>query len=200
MKNYRIFFVAAVVCAVLAALVGVYGYNTVAKMDNVVIASRDIIADETASDGNITVGKEPAGSLKADSVQNINEIKGMVAKGFVPAGTPLRKSMFMQSSGAGAAARLSAMEGNKVAIALPDTIDTSVGKALKKGDKVAVKGATKAGAKTVLCAAADVLEVVNKEKDIIAVILALTPTEAEQIATARATNQIVWCELLPVRS
>jgi Flp pilus assembly protein CpaB len=200
LKNYRTFFIAAVICAVLAALVGVYGYNTVAKMSNVVVASRDIIADESVSETNVTSGKEPAGSLKSDSIQNISEIKGMVAKGFIPAGTPLRKSMFMSAAGAGTAARLSAMDGNKVAIAVPDSVETSIGKALKKGDKVSVKGATKAGAKVVLCPTADVLEVVNKETGITAVILALTPQEAEQIASARATNQNVWCELLPVRS
>lgn len=184
----------------LAALVGVYGYNTVAKMSNVVVASRDIAADETIGDSNITTGKEPAGSLKLDSVRNIGEIRGMIAKGFIPAGTPLRKSMFISASGAGVAARLSAMDGNKVAIAMPDTVDTSIGKALKKGDKVAVNGTTKAGTRTVLCPVADVLEVVDKDNGITAVILALTPTEAEQIAAARASSQSVWCELLPVRS
>ncbi|MFX4261191.1 SAF domain-containing protein [Pelotomaculum propionicicum] len=200
MKNYKTFFIAAVFCAVMAALVGVYGYNTVAKMATVAVASKDIMADEIASDKNITIGKEPAGSLKEDSIRNMSDLKGMVAKGYIPAGTPLRKSMFMANAGAGVAARLGTLDGNLVAVAVPESTDTSVGGSLKRGDKVTVKSASRAGAKETLSPKAEVLDVPNKETGVTAVLLALTPAEAERIAQARATTQTVWCELLPVRS
>lgn len=190
---------AAILCAVMAALVGVYGYNTVARMTTIAVASKDIVVDEIAGETNVAIGKEPAGSLKDDSVRSVSELKGMVAKGYIPDGTPLRRSMFMTSAGAGVAARLGALDGNLVAIAVPESVETSVGSSLKRGDKVTVKGATRAGAKETLSPKAEVLDVPDKETGVTAVLLALSPAEAERIAQARATSQTVWCELLPVR-
>jgi len=199
LKNYRAFFIAAVVCAVLAALVGAYGYNTVAKMVTVTVASRDILADELVSDRNASYGKEPVGSLKPDSIKNINEVKGMVAKGFIPAGTPLRKSMFISVAGAGYAARLGALDGNLVALALPESVDTSVGKAIKRGDKVTVKGSSKNGSNQLMAQKAEVLDIPNKNTGVNAVVLALSPEEADKIALAKSQGYTIYCELLPVQ-
>ncbi len=200
LKNYRLFFIAAVVCAILAALVGAYGYSNMAKMVTVAVASRDITADEQVNESNVLPGKQPAGSLMPDSVGSVEEIKGMMAKGFIPAGTPLRQSMFVPIAGAGYAAKLGAMEDDKVALAITDSVETSVGKALKKGDRVTVKSTNRAGDKETLAPEAIVLDVPdrNNNNSINAVILAVTQEEADKIATSKPQGLTVWCELLPV--
>ncbi len=196
-KNYKIFFVLAVFFAILAAFVGVYGYNTVAKMVPVIVASQDINADEAPTGRMVAMSKEPAGSLKSDSITDAKQLKGMVAKGFIPAGTPLRMSMFQPSSGAGLAARLGTLDGDKVAIALPPSADTTVGNSLRRGDKVSVKAAAKDASNEELTNRAEVLDVPNEESGVNAVVLAVSAADALKIKTAQSSDKFVWCELLP---
>jgi hypothetical protein len=63
----------------------------------------------------------------------------MVAKGYIPAGTILRKSMFMPLSAAGAAGRLSVMSENGeefFAVAVPNSLYTTVAGVLQPENRV----------------------------------------------------------------
>lgn len=200
-KNYRVYFIGSLIIAIVVALLAAYAYNTVAKMVPVAVAARDIRADETPTEKSVVMGNEPAGSLKPDSITNIAELKSTVAKGFIPAGTPLRKSMFQPVNGAGVAARLGAMGSNLVAVAVAPSADTTVGNTIKRGDKVIVKAA-KAAAVEMISQSAEVLDLPVSSNDskngINAVVLAVPVTEADKIVAAKVNGFTVYCELLPI--
>lgn len=196
-KNYKLFFALAVGCGLLAALVAVYAFNTIAKMKPVVVASQNIKADEAPTSRTVTMGKEPAGALKVDSVTDFSQLKGMVAKGFIPEGTPLRLSMFQPVKGAGLAARLGGIGSDKVAVAIPSSVETTLGNALKRGDKVIVKAAGRDGVVQEFSQNAEVLDVPNKENGVNAVVLAVPVAEADKISSGQVSGLKIWCELLP---
>lgn len=195
-KNYRMFFIATVILAVAAALVGAHGYNTVAKMVPVVVATQDINTDEIPTNKFVTMGKEPAGSLRQDTVTRYEQLQGLVAKGYIPAGTPLRTSMFQPASGSGIAAKLATLGSGIVAVAVAPSIDSTVGNAVKRGDRVTIKATFKGGAVSLLAPNAEILDVPGKN-GINAVLVAVAPGEAERINTSRANGMLVWFELLP---
>lgn len=195
-KNYRLFFIITVIAAVAAALIGAYGYNTVARMVPVVVASQDINPDEMPTSKLVTMGKEPAGALKGDTITRFEDLQEMVARGYIPAGTPLRKSMFQPAAGAGISAKLATMNNGCVAVAVGATIDSTVGNAVKRGDKVSIKATMKGGTAVLLAPNAEILDIPAREGSS-AVILAVTPQEAEKIEISRANGMLVWFELLP---
>ncbi len=177
-KNYRVYFIGSLIIAIVVALLAAYAYNTVAKMVPVAVAARDIRADETPTEKSVVMGNEP-----------------------IPAGTPLRKSMFQPVNGAGVAARLGAMGSNLVAVAVAPSADTTVGNTIKRGDKVIVKAA-KAAAVEMISQSAEVLDLPVSGNDskngINAVVLAVPVTEADKIVTAKVNGFTVYCELLPI--
>lgn len=197
-KKYKLFFIVGIVCAVGAALVGVYAYNTVTKMVPVIVATQDIQGDEAPASKTVAMGKEPVGSLnRSDAVTRFEELKGQVAKGYISAGSALRKSMFMPVQGAGLAARLGSLGDNMVAISVPPTASITVGNGIKRGDTVAVKDLEKDGSIQELSLSAKVLDIPNSKTGTNAVALAVTVEEANKISKAKESGLPVWCELLP---
>lgn len=177
----------SLILALAAAAAAAYGYSSVAGVVKVAVASSDIRADELASDKNVGAGQVPRGALQGDTVRDLSEINGMVAKGFIPQGTVLRKSMFQSVQSAGVAARLLAMPG-RVALAVQSSIDTTVGGSVKAGSEVAVYSLTKNGPVR-LVERAPVLSAPEKGAQGGAVLLALTPQEAELILRAQGNRE-----------
>jgi len=195
LRNYKIFFIASVIFALLAAALAAYGYNSVAGMVPVVVSSTNIAPDEVVTGKNVIVGRTPRGALQGDTIRNINQIAGTAAKGYIPQGTVLRKSMFQPIDSAGVPAKLSLLDG-RVAVAVSADIYTTVGNSLKAQNTVSVR-ASKEGTTRELIKEATVLAVPEKSGSKGAVILAVTPVEADAILSARSAGESLAMHLNP---
>jgi Flp pilus assembly protein CpaB len=182
-------------CALIAASLAAYYYNKMAGMVTVAVAMQEIQADDMASPKNVGPGKTPRGALQSDTVINPSDLAGMAAKGYIPAGTVLRKSMFQPMSEAGVPAKLATMPG-KVAIALPADINVTVGGVIKPGDRVTIKASEK-GRTEILVSEATVLTVPQKGSKDDAITIAVTPRESQTIWDAKSLGKTIWHELLP---
>lgn len=182
-----------VVFAALAAVTAAYNLNAVAGMVPVAVARSDIAPDEAASPKNIGVGKTPRGALQGDTVREPRELAGMAAKGFIPSGTVLKKSMFQPIEKAGAAARLSLKPGY-VAVALSPSLDTTCGGEVKPGSLVDVKCVRKDGSLQVIAEKVEVLAAPEKSKG---VVVALKKAEADRLLSEKAQSTVVLVLLPP---
>lgn len=117
----------------------------------------------------------------------------MVAKGYIPAGTVLRKSMFHAMDKAGIPAKLNHMS-DKVAIALSADLNTTLGGIVEPGNKVTVKASDK-GATYHLVTKTELLATPDKGTEK-AVVLAVTPYESHMIWDAISSGKTIWFELL----
>jgi len=194
MKNYKLFFIGTVVFALIAAAIFAYGYNNVNRMVNVAVAGTDIHPDETATPQNVVLGKTPRGALQSDTILKPSELANMCAKGYIPAGTILRKSMFQPVAKAGIPAKLAAMKG-RVALAIPSDIETTVGETIRPGDAVDIMASVK-GQTVKVGTDVTVLAVPREESK--AVVLAVTPKEADNILSAQSDGKSIALLLLPV--
>lgn len=188
MKNYKTFFAAAILFAILTAIVAAYGYNTVAGVVDVVVAKRDIKADEPMLPEALGYGKTPKGAVVSDTVRNPAELQGMVAKGFIPAGTVVRKSMFQAVSTAGARAKL---ELGYVALAFNKDIDTSCSDQILPNSLVNIKSFNKDG--TVVDVASEIRVICVTEKGMV---LAIPEEISGEVIMQKNIGTIVF-ELLP---
>lgn len=135
-KNYRTWIVISVVLAVLAGVLTVYTVRSYVGTVRVMAAARDVNAGQVVEAGSLVAVDVPKGVLYPDAVRNASEVAGMVAKGYVPAGTILRKSLFVPPQAAGAAGRLSTLGGDFLAVAVPNSLYTTVAGVLQPGDRV----------------------------------------------------------------
>lgn len=138
MKNYRLMFGLFLLFAALTAVIFAYGYDSITRKTTVAVALEDIMPNQAASPANVGSARFPIGGIQVDTVLRPVELKGMAARGYIPKGTILRKSMFQPVEEAGASAILSLKKG-LVAIALPPSIDTTCGGQVKQGCLVDVK-------------------------------------------------------------
>lgn len=135
-KNYRAWIVISVALAVLAGVLTVYTVRSYVGTVRVIAVARDIDAGQVVEAGSLVAVDVPKGILYPDAVRSANEVAGMVAKGYVPAGTILRKSLFVPPQAAGAAGRLSTLGGDFLAVAVPNSLYTTVAGVLQPGDRV----------------------------------------------------------------
>lgn len=135
-KNYRIWIVISVVLAVLAGIGAVSAVKSYVDTVKVAAASREISAGQMVKTGSLVMVDVPKGNLYPDAVRSTNEVAGMVAKGYIPAGTVLRKSMFLPPRAAGAAGQLSVMGEEFLAVAVPNSLYTTVAGVLQPGNRV----------------------------------------------------------------
>ena len=154
----------------------------------------EIQTDDLASPKTVGLGRTPRGALQSDTILNPADLAGMAAKGYIPAGTVLRKSMFQPMSNSGVPAKLKTMSG-KVAIALAADINTTVGGVLKPNNQVTIKASDK-GQTEALVNAATILSVPNQGTSDKAVIFAVTPSEAQAIWDAKSAGKTIWYQLL----
>lgn len=103
--------------------------------------------------------------------------------------------MFQKVSEAGIPARLATLS-DRVAIALPADVSTTVGGFLKQGQEITIKSSARNSART-LVQRAVVLSAPEKNRSGGALVIAVTPTEADLIFGAKSNNEQLACELLP---
>lgn len=164
-------------------------------MVTVGVAMTDIHTDDMASPKNTGPGQTPRGALQGDTILTPSDLDGMAAKGYIPAGTVLRKSMFQPMSKTGITAKLATMPG-KIAIALPANLNTLVGGVIKPSDKVNIK-ASEEGKTSELIKEAIILTTPNKGSNDNAITIAVTPQEAQELWNAQSLGKTIWHELLP---
>ncbi|GAB6159340.1 hypothetical protein JCM39194_25410 [Desulfotomaculum varum] len=205
LKNYKAILTVSIVSGVIAALLGLKIFSDTVKLVPVLVTSKDIFADQLITTDNITVKKEPVGSLRADTLleSDIQYLKGMCAKGFIPANTPLRKTMVQPFKNSGISTKIGLEHKDKVVIALEPKLATTIGGALKKNDHVRIKCISKADSSMVLMPPetvvekALVLEVPQKDSAIDGVLLAVTSDEAHKIEEKMQEGKSFVFELLP---
>lgn len=187
MQNYRKSFMIFVILAAFAAIAAAYGYNSTAGEVSVVVAKSNIKLDQEAA-GNLISSKIPRGALQMDTVRQPTELEGYSARGFIPAGTVLRKSMFQL--GGGVSAKL---KPDQVAIAVPTNLDTTCAEKLSPGNHVNIRIANKQG-DTVTCQEiADNVEVISVNEK--GVVLAVDKSYANSFILGK--SQTVVLEILP---
>ena len=139
-KNYRIWLIMSVTMAVLAGIVAVSAVRSYVDTVKVVATTREVDSGQIVDAGFLTMVDVPRGNLYPDAVYNAGEIAGMVARGYIPAGTVLRRSMFMPLAAAGTAGQLSVMSENTgekyLAVAVPNSLHTTVAGVLQSGNRV----------------------------------------------------------------
>lgn len=188
LKNYKTFFAAAVLFALLTAIVAAYGYNSMAGTVGVIVAKQDITADKQLLPEQIGASQTPRGAVQVDTINNAALLEGKVAKGFIPAGTVLRSSMFQSVSTAGVRAKLKA---GYVALALDKTIDTSCSDQIAVNSKVNIKSFTKEG--TIENVATDIEVIAVTEKGMV---LAMPVDLSDKLIAQKYLGKLVL-ELLP---
>lgn len=195
-QNYRKFFFLALVLALVAAGIAGYAWHTMMSMIPIAKAGADILPEQQTTPQNVIPGRELKGSLHADTVKDPIELKDMVAKGFIPAGTTLRKSMFQPVSATGVAARL---EPGQVAVAVPANIQSTCGGTVKKGSQVDLLVTSKT-ATEVVGHRITVLDVTVKKDggSDSAVILALTDQQGKLLTSTMSKGSSPVLFLRPV--
>jgi len=144
-KNYKVWLVASVVFAVLAAVAAVSVVRSYVGAVQVMAAAKDISPGQVVGATQLVPVDVPQGNLYPDAVRGAADVAGMVAKGYVPAGTVLRKSMFAPPQAAGAAGQLALLGGDRLAVAVPNSLYTTVAGVLKAGDRVDIYALVKDG-------------------------------------------------------
>lgn len=187
----------SILCGLIAAAIGVYSYNTLIKLVPIVVAAEDIQPNQLITSKAITISKTPRGALLNDSIQNVEELRNSSAKGFIPAGTPLRKSMFLPLAQSSHSARLAALGEGYIALAVEKQMGTEIGGTVRAGDYVTIKAASKDATVETLIERAFVLDIPQKDKNIDSIVLAIPPVEADRIAQAEAGGKTIYFELLP---
>ncbi len=192
-KNYRVYFVLFIIFATLAAGSAAISYNRIAGMVTVAAARQDLSPDEAASEQSIGTMKIPRGALQSDTIRVPESLKGYAARGYIPSGTVLRKSMFRPSTSVAAK-----LKPGQVAIAIENNINTTVGNNIRPGNKVnitaTVKTDTKNEGKAELIASdVEVLSLNDK-----AVTVALDQNASNAYIEAKANKNIDFA-LLPAR-
>jgi len=194
LKNYKVFFFVSVILALLTSAAVAYGYNSVAGMVPVVVASDNIYEDRVVNSNNVTIRQFPKGGLQNDTVLDIEDIRGKVARGYIPRGTVLRNSMFQTVAGSGVPAKLSVMPG-KVAVAIPSDIYTTVGGTIKDGNTVSLFTITEEKVVEIIKSAVVLRSPGEGRND--GLVLAVLPQEAETIFSSIGRNDKLTVYLNP---
>jgi Flp pilus assembly protein CpaB len=132
--NYKTWIALTVVFAVAAALTAVSTLQRYARVVPVAAAAHDIQPDRVVTAQDLVVSNISKGSVYQDCVAP-QQIAGTAARGFIPAGTVLRASMF-QAGPSTIAGKLSTLEGEYAALAVANSLETTVAGAVNPGDRV----------------------------------------------------------------
>jgi len=135
-KNYRTWLLFATVLAVMAAVVSVYTVRSYVGTVRVVAVKQDVQAGEVVSAQNLTYVEWPRGAVTPDTLRSPQGVAGMVARGFIPAGTVLRTPMLVSPQQAGVAGNLATLGKDYVAVAVPNTLATTIGGVLESSNRV----------------------------------------------------------------
>lgn len=136
MKNFKYWLLVAVVFAVLAAVGSVQAVRQFAGVVQAVAVKRDVQAGEVLTQNDLVMVEQARGTLYKDAVLLARDAAGMAARGFVPAGTVLRRSLLVPPQMVGVAGSLTSLGSGYVAVAVPNTLGTTVAGMLESGNRV----------------------------------------------------------------
>ncbi len=138
LKNYKLWLVGAVFLAFCAGAISVVTVRSFSATEKALAAATDITPVSPESLDNLNQVDVARGNFYADTIRSTTDLIGTIPKGFIPAGTILRKSMFQPIGNAGMSGKLTLLGTDRVAVAIPNDLYTSVAGNLAEGDKVDV--------------------------------------------------------------
>ncbi|GEM_PF-3351317 len=138
LKNYKFWLVGAIFLAFCAGAISVVTVRSFSATEKALAAATDITPALPESMGNLNQVDVARGNFYADTIRSTADLIGVIPKGFIPAGTVLRKSMFQPIENAGMSGKLAMIGIDRVALAIPNDLYTSVAGNLDEGDKVDV--------------------------------------------------------------
>jgi Flp pilus assembly protein CpaB len=191
-KNYKFWLAVTVMLAATTALITVSVLQKYTQSVCVVLAKANIESAQVINEKMLVSNKEfPRRGMYADTVTGPRQVQGMISKGFIPAGTVLRASMFETSQSAMMSGKLSALGKEYRAVALPKQLSTTVADTLNEGDTVDMYVRnTEKGVSVVKKMASDILVVYNKygEQQSTGVVLAFKENELTEDLLLRFFN------------
>lgn len=184
LRNYKLWLVVTVMLAAMSALTTVGVLQKYTQTACVVMAKADIESAQVINEKMLVSNKEfPVRGMHSDTVTGVQQIQGLVSKGFIPARTVLRTSMFEPPQSAVMSGKLSAIGKEYRAVALPKQLSTTVADTLNEGDTVDMYvRKTENGVPVVQKKASDILVVCNKygEQQSAGVVLAFKESELNE--------------------
>ncbi|RJO62779.1 MAG: hypothetical protein C4542_02125 [Dehalococcoidia bacterium] len=186
-KNYKLWLAVTVLLASAAALVTVATVQRYTGTVRVVTAKKDMGAAQVVTGEFLQYEDALRMGLYEDVVIEPQQVAGMVVKGFVPAGTVLRNSMFEPPQNAMMSGKLAALGETYRAVALPKQLSTTVAGSLNEGDIVDIytkkKNEKKKDEPAVVNIASDVLVARNRygENESEGLVLAFKSDEIEKV-------------------
>ncbi|ACX51921.1 SAF domain protein [Ammonifex degensii KC4] len=136
MTRQKFFFLMAVLAGLVAAGSLAWLLSAFLPQKTVLVAKSDVPARGPVTE--VEAVSLPKAGLPPDAVTERGELAGKVARGFIPAGTVLRRAMLQPKWAAGAAGALAEIGPGYRMLALPLTADTTVGGCVASGDRIDV--------------------------------------------------------------
>lgn len=133
-KSHKFWLAATVILAVAAALIASTILRNYVGVEKVAAVSRDLQPDQVLTDKDLAIAEVVKGNLYSDAVTP-QQAAGKTAIGYIPNGTILRSSM-LQSAPATISGKIAALGNDYVAVAILNTLQTSVAGAVNTGDYV----------------------------------------------------------------
>jgi Flp pilus assembly protein CpaB len=197
-KNPRTFLALAGVFALLAALATAQTLAAATQTAPAVVAKVDLSAHAVVFPDQLAVIEIPAPAGYEDGVPAISAAAGQVTKGFIPAGTVVRRSMLTDPQAAAPQGQLSALSRDVefTGFALPAEA-AGVGGTVRQGDLIDLYGifparSDQAGGVHLLAETVPVILVTDG-----AVIVALTREDLGAVLSAQAGQAVLTAALVP---
>lgn len=145
MSRSRLFLVLAFVCAAVAAGATAWLLHVFLPQRTVLVAAVDIAPRSQVHVSAVRKVSLPAAGVPGDAMTSEAALSGKAARGFIPAGTVLREAMFQPRWSMGAAGSLAEIGSEYRLVALPVSLDTSVGNCVAAGDRIDLYAVKKDG-------------------------------------------------------
>lgn len=197
-KKPRYLYLAAALCAIVAAFSGYSIMRGYLSLSPVVVAAQDIKPGQIITDNDLRTVQMPARLIPAGVTRTVQEATGKAAGSFLAAGIPVPGGVLAAPDAAGIAGRLREYPGRQ-AVALDASTAITVGGGIKEGDHVVIYAVPKQGAVQAgeIASGVPVLAVPRQQQQGGAVVLALTRQETTALLAARAQGQEISLALLP---
>jgi Flp pilus assembly protein CpaB len=138
LKDYKAWLVLTIVLALAAGILSVWLINSYIGAETVLVNNIDLDRGAVVQPQALAQAQCPRGNLYPDAVVNVGQIAGKAAKGFIPAGTILRLSMFTDPQLTAPASRLTVLGKDYEAVAVASGMNTNVAGTLNVDDRVDV--------------------------------------------------------------
>jgi len=136
LNRSKAFLLLAFMCAALAAGAAAWLLHVSLPQKTVLVAAADIGPRGQIPASAVRKVSLPAAGVPDDALVDEASLSGKVARGFIPAGTVLREAMLQPRWSAGAAGALAEIGPEYRLVALPVSLDTSVGNCVAAGDRI----------------------------------------------------------------